>query len=183
MKQCPLNGDYRFRSACRVTTCKMHTERTKNACLVLDTSFSPNDKAISDVELAYYKKPDKSAREMSSLRKRAVSRAQAVIVLRALVNHILANEKPHQGLNSAFMAQLPDTVQKSIQGAFASKVFRIKYLDMEAWMLAFILDKNYAEKVIPSFYTHSIHLLFRWSQYELETVVKSVTKERLPCPE
>lgn len=156
----------------------MYTERTQSACLGLDTSFSPSDKAMSDIELAYYKKPDKTPREVSGLRKKAVNRAQAVIVLRALVTHIQAHEKPHEGLNSAFMGRLPESVQKLIKGSFKSKIFRIKYLELEGWMLAFIFDRQYATSVIPNVYSHSLNLLFRWSPYELETVVSAITKER-----
>lgn len=178
MKQCPLHDKYRFRTACRIETCKMYNEQTPNKCLALDTTFASNDKTLSDAELIIYKFPGMSQREVSTIRKRAVNRVQAVIALNQVVQHIRARERPEDGLNRALMQRLSGDAKRLLKKSFRSKLFRIKHLDIEVWMMPFVLNPEYANKVVPGFDRFSVHLLFRWTPGEYKTVVDSLTEAR-----
>lgn len=178
LKQCPLEESYKFRTQCRVTTCKMYNEHTACNCLALDTTFASNEKSLSDAELIIYKFPGKSQREVASIRKRAVSRVSAVLALNQLVQHIRQNEKPEAGLNTAFMRLLPGDAKQLLKKSFRSKIFKIKHLDLEVWMLPFVLDAEYTNKIVPDFNRFALHLLFRWAPKELEIVSRSITEVR-----
>lgn len=178
MKQCPLEDSYKFRTKCRVTTCKMFNEQTACNCLALDTTFASNEKTLSDAELIIYKFPGKNQREVASIRKRAVSRVSAVLALNNLVQHIRQHEKPETGLNAAFMRRLPGDAKQLLKKSFRSKIFKIKHLDLEVWMLPFVLDPEYANKIVPDFNRFAIHLLFRWVPKELEIVTRSINEVR-----
>lgn len=178
MFQCPLDDEYRFRTQCRITTCKMYNEKTKCNCLSLDTNFAAHDKAISDSELLIYKFPDKTQREVSSIRKRAVSRVQAVVALHTLTTQIRAKERPENGLNTKLMKLLSGEARRLLKKSFRSKLFRIRHLDFEVWMIPFVLDKEYANEVVPDFDRFAIHLLFRWTAKELEIVADSLNEAR-----
>ena len=183
MKKCPLHPKYGFKSRCRITTCKMYTQRPENRCMLMDTSFSPNDKQISDTELMYYKKPDKDLKEVSNLRKKVVNRAQAMLALYALTEKIRVEKQPEDGFSENHLAELEEPIQLLLKKAFRSKSFNLKYLNLERWMMAFVLNKEYAESVVPGFSRHAIHLLFRWTPTELDHVQTALTKRVESCPE
>lgn len=178
MKQCPLQDEYRFKTQCRIATCKMYNEKTPCRCLAMDTSFAANDKSMSDAELVFFKFPNHSQREVASIRKRAVSRVQAVLALNQVVRHVQNHERPEHGLNSHMMRQLPSEAKQLLKKSFRSKLFRIRHLDIQVWMLPFVLDFEYANRIVPDFNRFAIHLLFRWTPKELETVVDAFTKTR-----
>lgn len=178
LKQCPLEETYRFRTKCRVTTCKMYNEQTVCNCLGLDTTFASNDKTLSDAELVIYKFPGKNQREVASIRKRAVNRVSAVLALNQIVQHVRNKEVPENGLNSSFMRRLPGDAKQLLKKSFRSKIFKIKHLDLEVWMLPFVLDREYASKIVPDYDRFAIHLLFRWAPKELEIVTRSITEAR-----
>lgn len=178
MHKCPLQDDYKFRTQCRVTTCKFHNANTPTRCLGLDTSFAAHDKALSDAELVVYKFPDKSPREVSSIRKRAVGRVQAILALNQVVQHVRSKERPEHGLNAAMMRHLEGDAKRLLKKSFRSKLFRIRHLEIEVWMLPFVLDYEYASKVVPEFERFAIHLLFRWTPKELEIVTGALTTAR-----
>lgn len=178
MKKCPLNESYKFRTTCRIDTCKMHNAQTPNKCLAMDTTFASNDKTLSDAELIIYKFPGMTQREVSTIRKRAVNRVQAVIALNQVVQHIRAKERPEDGLNRAFMQRLNSEAKRLLKKSFRSKLFRIKHLDIEVWMMPFVLDTEYTNKVVPNFERFAIHLLFRWTPGEYKTVADSIIEAR-----
>lgn len=178
LKQCPLEETYRFRTKCRVTTCKMYNEQTACNCLGLDTTFAANDKALSDAELVIYKFPGKNQREVASIRKRAVNRVSAVLALNQIVQHVRHKEVPENGLNSSFMRRLPGDAKQLLKKSFRSKIFNIRHLDLEVWMLSFVLDKEYTSKIVPDLDKFAVHLLFRWSPKEFEIVTRSITEAR-----
>ena len=183
MKKCPLHPKYGFKSKCRITTCKMYTQRTENHCMLLDTSFSPNDKQISDTELMYYKKPDKDVKEVSSLRKKVVNRAQATLALYAVTEAIRTDSRCDEEKADSLLNSLDDHSLGLLKKACRSKTFNIKYLNLERWMMAYVLNKEYAESALPGFSRHAIHLLFRWTPAELDHVQSALTKRVKTCPE
>ena len=178
MNQCPLEESYKFRTKCRVTTCKMYNEQTACNCLSLDTTFAANEKTLSDAELIIYKFPGKNQREVASNRKRAVNRVSAVLALNQIVQHVRNNELPENGLNSSFMRRLPGDAKQLLKKSFRSKIFRIPHLELEVWMLSFVLDIDYASKIVPGYSRFALHLLFRWAPKELEIVTRSITEAR-----
>ena len=76
------------------------------------------------------------------------------------------------------MRQLPSEAKQLLKKSFRSKLFRIKHLDIQVWMLPFVLNPEYANRIVPDFSRFAIHLLFRWTPKELETVVDAFTKTR-----
>jgi len=178
MKQCPLFDAYRFRTSCRVCSCKMYTDKTESRCLALDTTFASNDKTLSDAELVHYKFNDLTQREVASVRKRAVNRVRAVIALHSVIQHVQAKERPENGLNRALMQHLSSDAKRLLKKSFRSKLFGIRPLGIEAWMMPFVLDQEYTQKIVPQFDQFAIHLLFRWTASEFKTVADSISNAR-----
>lgn len=178
MNQCPLTEVYVFDGACRVTTCKMYTECTTRKCMILDTNFAAYDKNVSDAELVRLKFPNMSVRDVSSLRKRAVARVQAVTALYTLLHTIRNSERPEHGFNSAMQDQLSEDNRKLIKKALRSKIFRLPVLEFEVWMLGYVLDRNYVEKKAPGFERFSFHLLLKLAPKEFESITTAITEIR-----
>lgn len=64
MNQCPLNEDYKFNGACRIGTCKYHTN-TKNKCMGIDTVFAATDRGVTQAEIASLKLQGLSKKEVA----------------------------------------------------------------------------------------------------------------------
>lgn len=171
IKQCPVNPDYRFKTKCTIKNCRMYTERTKNHCMEIDTLFV-GDKNISDKELVFYKRPGMDLKDMTSLRKKAVNRVYAIIAMRAAIQYIEENKK-EVVLNVELM---PANIKNVFNKVLASKIFKVAELNLKPWMLAMLLDKNYAEEFPTNLHSFQLHLLFLITPTELKNLTEYFTR-------
>lgn len=143
IKQCPLNENYRFKSRCRVKTCKFFSPSTKNRCLGMDIRFSAEDKPVSDAELLRYKFPDKemSVRDVTRVRKKSVERVKSLIVLHRIVQEIDNRYSEEEGLS--YERGKSDIVD----GVLDSMPLNLNLLDFKPWMLCFLLDEKLVTEI------------------------------------
>lgn len=168
MKQCPLTDQYRFRTKCSIKTCKYYSETTNSNCIGIDTKFAAHDKPITDSELVMYKFPNMNAREVAGIRKRSVNRVQAVISLSKIVAYVRTYEQPSDGLNAALLSELPLDVEAIVRKTIRSKVFKIQPLNLEVWMLPFVVDTEYTNQIGVSLEKFAPYLLFKLTAKEYE---------------
>ncbi len=85
---CVYQPWFRFSTACSITSCKYHSTRVTSGCIAIDRKSPVGNKAFSDDELYYYKFGPELAqtlgggvRAVTSLRKQAIARLKAALVL------------------------------------------------------------------------------------------------------
>lgn len=144
VKQCPLQPDYKFRTQCRIRTCRNFTPCTESRCLALDTRFSSDDKTVSDGELLRYKFGDKemSVKDVTKIRKRAVDSVMSSLSLYRLISAIMERHSREEGF--AYVPGQSEIVDRVV----TSKPLRIKLLRFEPWMLKFLLDTDFVSGVL-----------------------------------
>ena len=133
IKQCPLESRYKFKTKCRVTTCKNYTETTENNCLGLDVVFSEE---ISTVELKHYKFQDKSIKDIEKLRKKSIERVRNMVSLFFAIQHIREKYKP-------FEMPLNDNLENLLDHV----VLKNKILNFEPWLLRYIFVDSFMESI------------------------------------
>lgn len=153
-KTCPLFADYRFKTACRVDTCKYYTEKTKNRCMGLDTVFSATQKGITDAELRFLKLPQHTKKDAFIMRQEAKDKLLAIVALHQAV--IICKEE----MNPDVFPEETPVVAKIMKHS----LFYDEDLGMEAWMLSYLLDSNFMKRVR----NPKIHVLFGVTEKEFE---------------
>lgn len=144
VKRCPLHSGYRFKTQCRVTTCKFYSERTRSKCLGLDITFSAEDKPFSDGELLHYKFPKQelSVKEVSKIRKKSVDQVKNLIMLQHLVSALMGRYTEFEDFN--YEPGKSDLVDNVLQ----STPLCLKKLDFEIWMLPVLFDQDVTSKIV-----------------------------------
>ena len=144
VKQCPLNEDYRFKSRCRVTTCKFYSPSTRNRCLGMDIRFSAEDKPVSDAELLRYKFPDKemSVRDVTRVRKRAVEQVKSLIVLHHLIQEIGERFDESEGF------EYTPGRSDAVDAVLSAEPLSLPMLDFKPWMLCFLFDEELVSSIV-----------------------------------
>lgn len=150
---------YRFKSQCRIETCKYYTEKTANKCMALDTVFSSTDKGTTDAELRLLKLPEHSKREVFVVRKEALENVQAVMALYRAVR-VCREEK-----DSDVFPEENSVTQKVV----SHPLFNDSDIGMEEWMLPYLFDPKFMSK----FGNPKIHTLFDVSDKEMEQAYPS----------
>lgn len=143
-KTCPLKQEYRFKTVCRIRTCKNFSPFTPNRCLGMDIRFSADDKPISDAELLMYKFGDKemSVRDVSRIRKRSVERLKGTIMLQRLVGIFSEQHNKEEGLDYEEGRSL------LVDEVLGNKPLSIPAVGFQPWMLKLLIDKELTSKLI-----------------------------------
>lgn len=166
---CPLFQGYRFKTQCRVTTCKFYSERTRTKCLGIDITFSAEDKPFSDGELLHYKFPNQelSLKEVSRIRKKAVEQVKNLIMLQRLVSVLAESHEDFEGFQyEVGRSTIVDRVLKDSPLA-------LKKLDFETWMLPVLFDSSVTSEIVgPKFKLKEALKLSTKEFTELERSVK-----------
>lgn len=144
IKQCPLNERYKFKTKCRITTCKFYSPVTRNRCLGMDIRFSAEDKPVSDAELLRYKFPDKemTLRDTTRLRKKAVDRVKNLIVLHKLIHVIEEKMSPEEGLDYV------EGKSEVVDRVLLTSPLSLPILNFKPWMLTLIMDEEIVSSVV-----------------------------------
>lgn len=153
-QQCPLVDGYRFKSKCRVESCKYFTNKTQHRCMAIDTVFSSSDKGTTDAELRFLKLPERSKREVFVLRREAKEKVQAVLVLYHAAR--ICREEMDDNI---FPTETP-VMNKVAQ----HQLFHDPDMGLELWMVEYLFDKKFMKR----FNNPKIHILFNITDKELE---------------
>lgn len=143
MKKCPMCPRYKFKTTCRVTTCKMWTPITASNCLAIDIKFSAEDKPFSDGELLHYKFSDKelSVKDIAKIRRQAVDRVKGLIMLSQFI--LTLKENPPQQKYQHVPGK-----SKVVDAILNTPPLSLPRLEFESWMLPLIFDTELAEATI-----------------------------------
>lgn len=166
---CPLYPGYRFKTQCRVTTCKFYSERTRTKCLGIDITFSAEDKPFSDGELLHYKfsNQELSLKEVSRIRKKAVEQVKNLIMLQRLVTVLAERHEEFDGF------QYEPGRSSRVDKALTSVPLSLKKLDFETWMLPLLFDSSVTSEIVgPKFKLKEALMLTTKEFAELERAVK-----------
>lgn len=138
-KRCPLHDTYRFKSQCRVTTCKFFSPFTPNRCLGMDMTFAGEDKPVSDVELLQFKFGDRemTVRDVARVRKKAVETVKGYVALYRLIQIVTDKCDESEGLyyevgRSAIVDRM-----------LTRKPLSLPRIGFKPWMLKFIVDEDF----------------------------------------
>lgn len=146
--------DYRFKSSCRVESCKYFTEKTKHKCMAIDTVFSSSDKGATDAELRFLKLPDCSKREVFVLRREAQDAVTAILALYQAAR--ICREEMNDDI---FPTETP-VMNKVLK----HPLFHDPDLGLESWMVEYLFSKKFMKR----FNNPKIHVLFDVTDKELE---------------
>ena len=121
--------------------------------MALDTVFSSDKKGMTDAELRFLKLPDRTKREVLSLRRDAHEKVQAILTLHHAVRECREKDRevfPEENVVTEKITSHP--------------LYQDPELELESWMLVYILDRKFMKK----FGNPRIHTLFNVSDKELE---------------
>lgn len=162
VKQCPEQADYRFKTACTIQTCKFFTEHTKNKCMALDTKFAASEKGITDSELCVLKFPEHDKKTVFTIRKNAQDRVRAIIVLYQFARHCYDNEDPSDGFDYI------EGENEAVDAIVNHRVFNLKLLELQPWMLKFLFDDDYMRQVCQT--DVKLYTLFKLKPKEFDEI-------------
>lgn len=169
MKQCPEISGYRF-ERCSIKKCRMYTDRTKHRCMAIDVKFS-SDRTINDKELRYYKFPEKPLKEVTAIRKAAVSRAQTVIALDGFIEELGEVEERSVG------SMLPHKVGAAYRKVLDSRAFKIKLLRLKEIHIPYVFDRAVAEEMGSNLHRFSLASLFELTTTECRLLLDYFTRK------
>lgn len=168
IKTCPLEPEYKFKTRCKITTCKNYTPRTQNRCLGLDFKHTAvDDYNISDAELLHYKFPDKemSVKDVTRIRKSIVTRITRWTQLYAIISHITTTCAERRLRETQLIAEMADT-----------KPFNVGLFKFKSWMFLYLVDEEFCRDIVPSF---NLRAHFKVTSKAFDTFVTEVKESEI----